>query len=84
MMKKYRVKISSFVFGVPPTFIVDNYNPEQFEIIGSASRHAWANDKDTLISVGFDPTVQSGGGLGAPVLDGKPTYTRILIRNKFK
>jgi len=34
MMKKYVVKISNFVFGVPATFIGCNYNPEQFEIIG--------------------------------------------------
>lgn len=33
---KYRVKITGFTFGVPPTFIVDNYNPEQFKIIGMA------------------------------------------------
>lgn len=31
---KYRVKISSFVFGVPTQFI-RYYNPEQFEIVGN-------------------------------------------------
>ena len=31
---KYKVKITNFTFGVTPIFIVDNYNPDQFEIIG--------------------------------------------------
>ena len=41
---KYKVKISSFVFGVPPTFIVDNYNVEQFKIVDFLN-----NPKDTCV-----------------------------------
>ena len=36
MMKKYRVKISNFVFGVPPTFIGRQYTAEQFILIGTS------------------------------------------------
>ena len=81
-MKKYRVKISNFVFGVPPTFIVDNYNPEQFKIITCACGNSWANYKDTLLSLNFNPNMKYGGGLGTPLIDGKPVYSRILIKFK--
>jgi len=77
---KYKVKISNFVFGVPATFIVAKYNPEQFEIITCACGNSWANYKDALISLNYDASIPSRGG--TPVLDGKLMYTRILIREK--
>src|SRR5699024_2859808 len=69
------------VMGVPITFL-DKYNPEQFEIVTLASRHSWVNYRDALISLGFNPRIKSGGGLGACVLEGKCKYARILIRNR--
>ena len=70
------------VMGVPITFL-DKYNPDQFEIIWQASGNTYANaPKELLEELKFDPTIKYGGGLGAPVLNGKATYTRVLIRNK--
>lgn len=77
---KYRVKITGFKFGVPASFIGYNYNAEQFEIITIGSRFAWSAYKDSLLNVGFNPAIASGGGLGIPMLNNKPTYTRILIK----
>lgn len=55
MMQKYRVKISNFVFGVPPTFIVDNYNPEQFEIIGIANNARWLGSFECITYISGVP-----------------------------
>ena len=77
---KYRVRISNFTFGVPSSIFAYKYNPGQFEIITIGSRFAWSAYKDSLLSVGFNPTIASGGGLGVPMINNKPTYTRILIR----
>lgn len=69
------------VMGVPITFI-DKYCPEQFEIVWQACGNSYANaPKQVLEDLHFDPTIKYGGGLGAPVLHGKATYARILIRN---
>jgi hypothetical protein len=60
------------VMGVPITFI-DKYNPEQFEIISS---------NDVRINENV-PTKEHGlikDKEGA--IDGKPTYVRVLIKNK--
>jgi len=68
--------------GVPITFIT-RYCPEQFEIIWQASGNAYANaPKEVIQELKFDPTIKYGGGLGAPVLQGKATYARIMIRPK--
>lgn len=68
--------------GVPITFIT-RYCPEQFEIIWQASGNAYANAPKVVIQeLKFDPTIKYGGGLGAPVLQGKATYARIMIRPK--
>ncbi len=69
------------VMGVPITFL-DKYNPSQFEVVGIASRHSWSNYKDDLTKLGFNPEIDSGGGLGAGVVNGTTKYARILIRNK--
>ena len=44
-------KIKNPIYGVPITFL-GAYNPDQFEILGLASRHSWANHKELLISLG--------------------------------
>lgn len=72
MMKKYRVKISNFVFGVPPTFIVDNYNPEQFSLVNIINRYPIIDD----------PVWNNPKGTFATAINGKPIYTRLLIKNK--
>ena len=69
----------SGVMGVPITFM-DSYNPDQFEIITCACGNSWANYKDTLLSLNFNPNMKYGGGLGAPLIDGKPVYSRIFIK----
>lgn len=70
------------VMGVPITFL-DKYNPDQFEIIWQASGNTYANaPKEVLEELKFNPNIKYGGGLGAPVLHGKATYTRVLIRRK--
>lgn len=69
------------VMGVPITFL-DKYNPDQFEIVGIASRHSWSNYRDDLKRLGFNPEIDSGGGLGAGVVNGVTKYARILTRNK--
>ena len=70
------------VMGVPITFL-DKYCPDQFEIIWQASGNSYANaPKEILKELKFDPTIKYGGGLGTCVLNGKATYSRILIRRK--
>ena len=70
------------IMGVPITFL-DKYNPNQFEIIWQASGNTYANaPKEILEELKFNPNIKYGGGLGAPVLNGKATYTRVLIRHR--
>ena len=61
------------VMGVPITFL-DKYNPDQFEILGMAA------------SAGYDPSIVGVPFLGVkdarPLVDGKNTYARILIRHR--
>ena len=65
--------------GVPITFM-DKYNPEQFEIIG-----LWADKRDENpifikgSSVYLDDTHKNYVG---PVLNGKATYARIVIKRR--
>lgn len=56
--------------GVPITFL-DKYNPEQFEIIDAIGRYS--------MLTGPTPETQ---GKYLTMLDGKPKYARIIIRNK--
>lgn len=70
------------IMGVPITFL-DKYTPSQFEIIWQGSGNTYANaPKEVLDLLKFDPTIKYGGGLGAPVLNGKATYTRVFIRRR--
>ena len=69
------------VMGVPITFM-DKYNPDEFEIVGIACGNSWANYRDTLISLGFNPNIKYGGGLGSGVVNKKGCYARILIQRK--
>lgn len=71
------------VMGVPITFL-GKYNPSEFELIGIASGNAWANYKEILTSLNFDPTQRYGGGLGIGIVNGQPKYARILIKHRFK
>ena len=66
--------------GVPITFL-DKYCPQQFEILWQASGNSYANaPKEILEELKFNPNIKYGGGLGTCVLNGKATYSRILIR----
>lgn len=67
------------VTAVPITFL-DKYCPKQFRIIGIACGNSWANYKDILKSLNFNPNMKYGGGLGSPILNGKATYARLLIQ----
>ncbi len=58
--------------GVPITFL-DKYNPEQFEII--SCNDVRLNDKTPIKDHGLIKDKDSA-------IDGKPTYVRIVIRNK--
>jgi len=46
MMKKYRVKLTGFKFGVPTTFIVDNYNAEQFRLVNVLNHYPVIYEQD--------------------------------------
>lgn len=69
------------IMGVPITFL-DKYCPEQFEIIMLANGNARTNvSKETLSEVKYIKHPEDKGGVC--MLNGKRTYARILIRNKF-
>ncbi len=63
------------LMGVPITFL-DKYNPDQFEIVGTAI--AGYYDKDAPYYKPL-PSIKDGG---AAYLNGKKLYARILIRRK--
>lgn len=55
----------------------------RFEILWQASGNSYANaPKEILEELNFNPEIKYGGGLGTCVLNGKATYSRILIRRK--
>ena len=60
--------------GVPITFM-EKYNPDQFEIVGRAD----ANIAQENNSYHIDGFKDKGG---APLINGKFVYKRILIRRK--
>ena len=64
----------SGIIGVPITFL-DKYNPEQFEIIGRAD----ANIKDDAPECYIRGFKDKGG---APLVQGKFVYKRILIKRR--
>lgn len=61
------------VMGVPITFL-DKYSPDQFEILGMSASVKYDRD---IVGIPF-----LGKADGRPLLSGKHTYARILIRNK--
>lgn len=68
------------VMGVPITFL-DKYNPSQFEIVWLAAGNTRASaPKAILDELGYVKHKEDRGG--CPVIDGKRTYGRILIRYK--
>lgn len=68
--------IKNPVMGVPITFL-DNYNPHQFEIIGS---RRWAKSKALLLMYkGKNPEPENDK---KTLIKGKETYDRIFIRLK--
>lgn len=70
------------VMGVPVTYL-DRPNPD-YEILGIGCGNSWKNYPDTLLALGFDPTVKYGGGLGTPVLHGKGKYARVFVQYRPK
>lgn len=69
------------VMGVPITFL-DKYCNSQFEIVGIGCGNSWNNYREELEALGFDPEQKYGGGLGAPILNGKAVYARLIIKLK--
>lgn len=68
------------VMGVPITFL-DKYCPEQYEILGLAAGNTRASaPKDFLEIVKYRQHKEDRGG--CPVLEGKRTYGRVIIRKK--
>lgn len=68
------------VMGVPITFL-DKYNPAQFEILMLANGNARSNvDPGVLEMVGYRYHSEDKGGI--PVLSGRRTYARVLIRHR--
>lgn len=65
------------VMGVPITFLND-YNPEQFEIVGMAAGNSRATG--FYFNVPYVPHKLDRGGCG--VVNGKRQYARILIKRK--
>lgn len=68
------------IMGVPLTVL--DYSLEEYDILSIACGNSWKNYPETLKELGFDQTQKYGGGLGAPLLDGKPKYVRIIIRRR--
>ena len=64
------------IMGVPITFL-DNYNPDQFEILGS---RRWGKSEDLInIHVSHDREIAMNDK--KTLINGKETYDRIFIRN---
>lgn len=61
------------VMGVPITFL-DKYNPDQFDILGLSASAGYNRD---IVGIDFLGTKDA-----RPLIKGKNTYARILIRNK--
>ena len=61
------------VMGVPITFM-DKYNPQQFEILGMSSSAGYNKE---IVGIPFIGTNDA-----RPIINGKNTYARILIKHK--
>lgn len=66
------------VMGVPISFL-HKYNPEQFEIVGIAQG---SEDMAGDYYLGIVPTIKYDGGKARAYINGKPVYSRILIRKR--
>jgi len=62
------------VMGVPITFL-NKYNPEQFEILGMAASAGYSPE---IVGIPF-----TGLKDARPLINGKNTYARIFLRNKY-
>lgn len=71
-----KIRIYNPIQGVPITFL-DKYNPDQFEIVGRAD----ANIKDDTPFCYITGYKDKGG---APLVNNKFVYKRILIRKRVK
>ena len=71
------------IMGVPITFM-DKYNPEQFEIIGSFNANNESDPAFCYVDSRYVPTISKGKEISwnGPVVNKKPLYKRIAIRNK--
>lgn len=70
--------------GVPITFM-DKYNPDQFEILGSFNNsNIDDKEKESYVLSKDTPTIIRGieKKWNGPVVDKKPLYYRVIIRNK--
>lgn len=74
MMKKYRVKITGFKFGVPISFIIGNYNAEQFELLGATESEGAGFARGI-----YDET----STIKQALVNSEKVYKRLFIRNKF-
>ncbi len=69
------------IMGVPITFF-DKFNPDQFEIIWQASGNTRASaPPEVLRQLGYKPSKEDRGG--CCLLNGKRTYDRVFIRNRY-
>ena len=71
------------VMGVPITFM-DKYNPEQFEIIGSFNANHESDPAFGYAKSNMTPTISNGKEImwNGPVIQKRPLYKRIVIRNR--
>lgn len=54
----------------------------EFEVVSIACGNSWVNYKEELEDLNFNPDMKYGGGMGTPIINGRPLYGRILIRRK--
>lgn len=74
MMKKYRVKISNFTFGVPASIFAYKYNAEQFELLGATESEGAGFARGI-----YDET----STIKQALVNSEKVYKRLFIRNKF-
>lgn len=61
----------------------DSLEPVEFEILWIACGSTYVNaPKQILNELKFNPNIKCGGGLGITIVNGKPTYSRLLIKKR--
>lgn len=70
-----------YEMGVPITAL-PMIDTKEYDIIAPACGNSWNNYREELEALGFDPEQKYGGGLGAPILNGKAVYARLIIKLK--